>query len=72
MKIKRLQGDFTVCKVADFSEVDLQAEYCFIGKTEEENSLVCRTELEFIIKLKQKLKDRKEEKKVRKNCRHEE
>ena len=44
MKIKRLQGDFTVCKVADFYEADLQAKYCFIGKTEEENSLVCRTE----------------------------
>lgn len=44
MKIKRIKGDFTICKVADFSEVNLDAEYCFTGKTDEENSVVCRTE----------------------------
>ncbi len=44
MDIKRISGDFTVCKVADFSGVKLEAEYCFIGKTARENSLVCRTE----------------------------
>lgn len=44
MEIKKIDGDFTVCKVADFSEVNLKAEYCFIGKTDEENSVVCRTE----------------------------
>lgn len=44
MKIKRIAGDFTVCKVLDFSEVHIDAEYCFIGKTDEENSVVCRTE----------------------------
>lgn len=44
MEIKKIDGDFTVCKVADFSEVNFKAEYCFIGKTDEENSVVCRTE----------------------------
>lgn len=44
MEIKKIDGDFTVCKVVDFSEVNLKAEYCFIGKTDEENSVVCRTE----------------------------
>ena len=44
MIIKRIQGDFSICKVADFSGVDLNAKYCFIGKTDEENSLVCKTE----------------------------
>ncbi len=44
MEIKKIEGDFTVCKVADFSKVKFEAEYCFIGKTADENSLVCRTE----------------------------
>lgn len=43
MIIKKIQGDFTVCKVQDFTEVNLKTEYCFIGKTDEENSVVCRT-----------------------------
>lgn len=29
--------------MADYSSVNLQAAYCFIGKTDEENSLVCQT-----------------------------
>lgn len=44
MEIKRIEADFSVCKVQDFSKVDLERQYCFIGKTDEENSLVCRTE----------------------------
>lgn len=44
MEIKRIAGDFSVCKVSDYSQVDLEMEYCFIGKTEEERSLVCKTE----------------------------
>lgn len=44
MEIKKIDYDFTVCKVKDFSLVDLTDEFCFIGKTDEENSLVCITE----------------------------
>ncbi len=44
MEIKKIRGDFTVCKVADFSEIKFDTEYCFTGKTDEENSLVCKTE----------------------------
>ncbi len=44
MEIKRLEYDFSVCKVADYSEVNLESDYCFIGKTDEEKSLVCLTE----------------------------
>ena len=44
MKIQALPYEFTVCKVADYTEVDLTAAYCFIGKTDEENSLVCHTD----------------------------
>lgn len=43
MEIKRIECDFTICKVADYSFVDWKSEYCFIGKTDEENSLVCMT-----------------------------
>ncbi len=44
MKIKKIAYDFSVCKVADYSGVNLEAEYCFTGKTDEEKSLVCITE----------------------------
>ena len=44
MEIKRLDNSFTVCKVQDYSLVILEDEYCFIGKTDEENSLVCISE----------------------------
>ena len=43
MEIKNINHDFSVCKVADYSLVNLNAEYCFIGKTDEEKSLVCIT-----------------------------
>ena len=44
MEIKKIKGDFTVCKVADFTQVNLESKYCFIGKTDDENSVVCLTE----------------------------
>ena len=43
MEIKKLNQDFSVCKVTDYSLVKLNAEYSFIGKTDEEKSLVCIT-----------------------------
>lgn len=44
MEIKRIEYNFSVCKVADYSLVKLDSEYSFIGKTDEEKSLVCMTE----------------------------
>ena len=44
MNIKPLNRDFTVCKLTDYSQVDLSADFCFTGRTDEENSLVCLTE----------------------------
>lgn len=44
MFLKKLDDNFSVCKVKDYSMVDLESEYCFIAKTDEENSLVCKTE----------------------------
>lgn len=44
MKIKQIEYDFSVCKVKNYSQIDFNSEYCFIGKTDEEMSLVCITE----------------------------
>lgn len=44
MVLEVIDCDFSLCKVPDFSLVDLAGEYCFIGKTDEERSLVCATE----------------------------
>lgn len=44
MELKRLEHDFSVCKVTDYNSADLTQEFCFIGKTDEELSLVCITE----------------------------
>jgi len=44
MELKILEHHLSVCKVADVSEIDLTGDFYFIGKTDEELSLVCRTE----------------------------
>ena len=41
MELKRIPHRLTVCKVADVSVIDMNAEFYFIGKTDEELSLVC-------------------------------
>ena len=43
LRIKVLDREFSLCTVADWSAVDLNAPFTFIGKTDEENSLVCET-----------------------------
>lgn len=43
MELKAIEGDFSVCQVEDYSLVNLDSEYSFIGKTDEERSLVCLT-----------------------------
>ncbi len=44
MALKKLAYDMTVCKVDRIEDIDLNAEMFFIGKTDEEISVVCRTE----------------------------
>ena len=44
MEIQAIDDIFTVCKVKDYTQVNLNDKYCFIGKTDEENSLVCPTQ----------------------------
>ena len=41
MKLKIIDCEFSVCKVADYSGVDMSTPYVFAGSTEEEHSLVC-------------------------------
>ena len=45
MELKIINQDFSVCKLEDLSKVDYSDEFCFIGKTDEELSLVCNTNL---------------------------
>ena len=44
MEIKKIDHNFSVCQVEDYSLVNLNSEYNFIGKTDEEKSLVCITD----------------------------
>lgn len=41
MELQKIAQEFSVCKVADYTQVNQTAAYCFIGKTDAENSLVC-------------------------------
>lgn len=41
MEIKKIDEEFSVCQVEDYTYANLDFEYCFIGKTDEEKSLVC-------------------------------
>ena len=43
MTLKRLPFELTVCKVSDPACLDLSKDFYFIGRTDEELSLVCRT-----------------------------
>ena len=43
MKLKKLPHELTVCKVSSIAEIDLNGGFFFIGKTDEEISLVCIT-----------------------------
>jgi hypothetical protein len=44
MELKKIEHKLSVCKVADISDIDMNADFYFIGKTDEELSLVCKTE----------------------------
>ena len=44
MELKILEHNLTVCKVRDVSDINMTADFYFIGKTDAELSLVCKTE----------------------------
>lgn len=45
MRIRVLPGEYSVCKVERVPAEALEAEFCFVGKTDGELSLVCETAL---------------------------
>ena len=45
MRLEALPHRFTVCKIADPAAIDFSDAFCFVGKTDRELSLVCRTEV---------------------------
>ena len=44
MELKTIEYQLSVCKVSGVSDIDMTADFYFIGRTDEELSLVCRTE----------------------------
>ena len=44
MELERIAYDLTVCRLADPAGISMASGFFFIGKTDEELSLVCRTE----------------------------
>ncbi|MBR6402140.1 MAG: ACT domain-containing protein [Eubacterium sp.] len=44
MELKKLPYNLTVCKLDMDAEINQKADFYFVGKTDEELSLVCRTE----------------------------
>ena len=44
MKLTVLPYDISVCKIPSVKDIDLSSDFFFIGKTDEEVSLVCKAE----------------------------
>lgn len=42
--LEPLEAKLSVCKVVDYSEIDISRPFCFTGATDEELSLVCQTD----------------------------
>lgn len=45
MTLQIIERNFTICKVADYSEINPGSPFVFTAATDQENSLVCPTEL---------------------------
>ena len=43
IKLKTIEGVFSVCKVKDYTGINLDRDFMFVGSTDEEKSLVCPT-----------------------------
>ena len=43
LRMKAIGQEFSVCKVKDYSQIDLGQPFVFTGSTDEEKSLVCPT-----------------------------
>ncbi len=43
MELKKLAYDLTVCKAASIADINIDSDFFFLGRTEDELSLVCPT-----------------------------
>ena len=43
MELMRLEYDLTVCKVEAITDIDMTKDFFFVGKTDDEISLVCKS-----------------------------
>ena len=44
MELKKIDYKLTICKVTELSNINLDTDFYFVAKTDEELSLVCKTE----------------------------
>lgn len=44
MKLKKLKQEFSVCKMKNTTQIDWTDDFCFVGKTDQEISLVCASD----------------------------
>ena len=44
MELRCIEGEFSICKVSGLRPEDLNGDFCFFARTDEELSLVCRPE----------------------------
>ena len=44
MKLRKLPYELSVCKLSAMDDINLSMDFFFVGKTDEEISLVCKTE----------------------------
>ena len=44
MTLKMIERDFSICKIRNIAQVDFTDEFCFVGKTDQELSLVCTSD----------------------------
>ena len=45
ISLEPLEIDFSICRVEDYSRIDLQQPFVFTGSTDQEKSLVCPTDI---------------------------
>lgn len=45
MTLEVIAPELAICEIADVSEIDFSDEFCFMGKTDDEVSLVCSVDL---------------------------
>lgn len=45
MDLKMIDGEFVICQVKNFKEINLEQDYVFTAKTKEEYSIICPKEV---------------------------